>query len=291
MRAAAPRRGERRADAYASRHRSSSSAPGWSSLHVAPRSEIRPTGLGPPLQPLRRFRSRSIPSYRRSGRDGPELEPADGPFLPAHRLGRLPRGEAGEEPQLDGLALLRRSAVAAPRRRCPSPGGATASSSGPVLARSARSTTTSSVGVLAAGPDVIDDDVPGQPEEPAPEGDAPRLVARQRLQGLDEDELRQVLRVARAADAGWRRSGRPARGSGRRATRRPQGHPALRRSTRRSIASSSMVITIRAPPVLGLRRLRRSPIGTGPRPRRRRAGTRAPRTRRSATGRYAVARP
>ena len=57
-------------------------------------------------------------------------------------------------------------------------------------------------GVLAAGPDVVDHDVPGQPEEPAPEGDAPRLVARQGLQGLDEDELRQVLRVARAADAG-----------------------------------------------------------------------------------------
>ena len=56
--------------------------------------------------------------------------------------------------------------------------------------------------VLPARPDVIDDDIPGQPEQPAPEGDAPRLIARQRLQGLDEDELRQVLRVARAADAG-----------------------------------------------------------------------------------------
>ena len=57
------------------------------------------------------------------------------------------------------------------------------------------------VGVLVAGPHVIDDRVPGQPEEPAPERDAPRLVSRQRLQGLDEDGLRQVLRVRRALDA------------------------------------------------------------------------------------------
>ena len=57
------------------------------------------------------------------------------------------------------------------------------------------------VRVFVAGPDMIDDGVPGQPEEPAPERDAPRLVARQRLQGLDEDELRQVLRVRRAMDA------------------------------------------------------------------------------------------
>jgi hypothetical protein len=56
--------------------------------------------------------------------------------------------------------------------------------------------------MVAAGPHMVDDYVPGQPEEPAPEGDAPRLVARERLQGLDEDKLRQVLRVARAADAG-----------------------------------------------------------------------------------------
>src|SRR6185369_1830482 len=48
---------------------------------------------------------------------------------------------------------------------------------------------------------LIDDRVPGQPEQPAPEGNAPRLIARERFQGLDEDELRQVLRVARAADA------------------------------------------------------------------------------------------
>ena len=63
------------------------------------------------------------------------------------------------------------------------------------------STTSVEGDVLPARPDVIDDDVPGQPEQPAPEGDAPRLVARERLQGLDEDELRQVLRIARAADA------------------------------------------------------------------------------------------
>ena len=50
-------------------------------------------------------------------------------------------------------------------------------------------------------PDEIDDGIPGQPEEPAPEGHAPRFVARQRLQDLDEDELRQVLRVRRALDA------------------------------------------------------------------------------------------
>src|SRR5688500_4874846 len=57
------------------------------------------------------------------------------------------------------------------------------------------------IGMVMASPNVIDDRVPGQPEEPAPERDAPRLVARQGLQGLDEDELRQVLRVRRALDA------------------------------------------------------------------------------------------
>ena len=57
------------------------------------------------------------------------------------------------------------------------------------------------LGVLVSRPDVVDDRIPGQPEEPAPEGNAPRLIARQRLQGLDEDELRQVLRVRRALDA------------------------------------------------------------------------------------------
>src|SRR5688500_5314710 len=57
------------------------------------------------------------------------------------------------------------------------------------------------IGMVMASPNVIDDRVPGQPEEPAPERDAPRLVARQGLQGLDEDELRQVLRVRRAMDA------------------------------------------------------------------------------------------
>ena len=56
--------------------------------------------------------------------------------------------------------------------------------------------------MVPTGPDVVDHNVPGQPEQPAPEWDAPRFVSRDRLQGLDEDELRQVLRVARAADAG-----------------------------------------------------------------------------------------
>src|SRR3954465_14386103 len=55
--------------------------------------------------------------------------------------------------------------------------------------------------MLVAGWDVIDDCIPGQPEEPAPEGNAPRLIARKRLQDLDEDVLRQVLRVRRALDA------------------------------------------------------------------------------------------
>ena len=76
----------------------------------------------------------------------------------------------------------------------------TASSSGPASAP-ARSTDWSEVGVLVACPDVIDDRVPCQAEQPAPEWDTPRLVARQCLQGLDEDELRQVLRVARVAHA------------------------------------------------------------------------------------------
>ena len=57
------------------------------------------------------------------------------------------------------------------------------------------------VGVLVACPDEIDDRVPCQAEQPAPERDASRFVARQCFQGLDEDQLRQVLRVARAADA------------------------------------------------------------------------------------------
>jgi len=55
--------------------------------------------------------------------------------------------------------------------------------------------------MVPSRPALIDDRVPGQPEQPAPERDAPRLVARQRFQGLDEDELRQVLRVTRAVDA------------------------------------------------------------------------------------------
>ncbi len=57
-------------------------------------------------------------------------------------------------------------------------------------------------GQLATRSDVIDHDIPGQLEQPAPEGDAPRFVARERLQGLDEDELRQVLRVVRADTGG-----------------------------------------------------------------------------------------
>ena len=55
--------------------------------------------------------------------------------------------------------------------------------------------------MIVASPYVIDDRIPGQPEQPAPERDAPRLIARERFQGLDEDELRQVLRVRRAVDA------------------------------------------------------------------------------------------
>ncbi len=55
--------------------------------------------------------------------------------------------------------------------------------------------------MVVARPDEIDDSVPGQPEEPAPERDTSRLVARQGLQDLDEDELCQVLRVRRALDA------------------------------------------------------------------------------------------
>ena len=56
------------------------------------------------------------------------------------------------------------------------------------------------IGVFVASPGEVDNSVPGQPEEPAPEGNAPRFVSRQRFQGLDEDELRQVLRVRRAVD-------------------------------------------------------------------------------------------
>ena len=48
---------------------------------------------------------------------------------------------------------------------------------------------------------MVDDRVPGQPKQPAPEGDAPGGEPRQGLQGLDEDKLRQVLRVTRVADA------------------------------------------------------------------------------------------
>ena len=55
--------------------------------------------------------------------------------------------------------------------------------------------------VVVARAHVVDDGIPGQPEEPAPEGNATRLVPRQRFQGLDEDMLRQVLHVRRALDA------------------------------------------------------------------------------------------
>ena len=47
------------------------------------------------------------------------------------------------------------------------------------------------VRVLTPGPEVVDDRVPGQPKEPAPKGDPA---------GLDEDDLGQVLRVARMVD-------------------------------------------------------------------------------------------
>ena len=107
----------------------------------------------------------------------------------------------------------------------------------------ARSTDRVEVGVLVAGPDEIDDRVPGQPEQPAPERDAPRLVARQRFQGLDEDELRQVLRVRSGGGRGWRCSDRPAGGKWSKSRPKAQASPAWASATSRSIAASSRVTT------------------------------------------------
>ncbi len=131
--------------------------------------------------------------------DRPELQSADRSLLLAHHLGRLAGGEAGEEAEGDGVALVvgqgrqgdpdRFDLLAGHRQLVRSGLGA-----GP-LGRLGE------VGVLVARPDEIDDRVPCQAEQPAPERDAALLVARQCLQGLDEDQLRQVLRVARAPDA------------------------------------------------------------------------------------------
>src|SRR5437762_7261753 len=46
------------------------------------------------------------PELAAQGRDGPELETADGPLLLAHRIRGLPGGEPGKEPQRDCLSLL-----------------------------------------------------------------------------------------------------------------------------------------------------------------------------------------
>ena len=131
--------------------------------------------------------------------DGPELEPADGPFLLAHHLGRLAGGEAGEEAKRDGVSL-----IVGQRRQGGTHLVQLLADHGDLV----RPQVHPGVGVggvqvrmFVAGPDMIDDGVTGQPEEPAPERDAPRLETRQSLQGLDEDELRQVLRVRRALDA------------------------------------------------------------------------------------------
>ena len=127
------------------------------------------------------------------------MEPADRPFLLAHHLGGFSRRQAGEEAQCDGVSLFVRQR----RERGRDFVEFLARDRDLVWACIGAGLVTGrlEVDVVVPRPDVIDDRVPGQPEEPAPERDAPRLVARQGFQGLDEDELRQVLRVRRAVDA------------------------------------------------------------------------------------------
>src|SRR6266566_6540560 len=132
-------------------------------------------------------------------RDRPELETANGSFLFTHCLGGFPGREPGEEAQGDGFSLLVRQRRQGRLDRVE------------LLADDDHLVGTGiparlfhhgfQIGVVVARPDEVDDRVPGQPEEPAPERDTSRLVAGQGLQDLDEDELRQVLRVRRALDA------------------------------------------------------------------------------------------
>ena len=120
--------GDRRASAYASRRRASSS-----SARFLDRSSRRPSGPVGPLNaipvPVARAsgsRSRAGAARRRSPGTG-----VRGSFLPAsHHLGRLAGGEAGEEAERDGVALV----VGQRRRAAPTSSSSwriTATSSGP----------------------------------------------------------------------------------------------------------------------------------------------------------------
>src|SRR5919107_1057835 len=131
------------------------------------------------------------PELATKRRNRPELESANSPFLLSHRLGGFAGGQAAEEPQGDRFSLV----VGQPRER---------GADGVELLSDDRDLVGAGVavgppddrlqlGVLVTRPNMIDDRIPGQPEEPAPEGNATRLVPRQRFQGLDEDVLRQVL--------------------------------------------------------------------------------------------------
>jgi hypothetical protein len=133
------------------------------------------------------------------GGDGAELESADRSFLSAHHLGSLAGRKAGEEAQGDGFSLV----VGQRRKRgvdsievLPDHRHVLGSRfAGAVEGHRIQ------VGVFVTCPSEIYDRIPGQPKEPAPEGNAPRLISRKRFQGLYEDKLRQVLRVRRAVDA------------------------------------------------------------------------------------------
>ena len=120
-------------------------------------------------------------------------------FLASHCLSGLACRESGEEPKRDCVALvIGERCESAAHGFDPLPGRDDLVGTRSVVRALDR---VGDIGVLPIRPDEVDHRVPGQPEEPAPEGNAPRLVSRKRLQGLDEDGLRQVLRVTRASDA------------------------------------------------------------------------------------------
>src|SRR5688572_21953303 len=162
--------GDSRTSAYrSSRRSSSSSAPSetfmWSSIVRDP----RPVGSAD----LRSKGERLVVDVEMAPQrtDRPELETPNGSFLLAHRLGRLAGREAGEEPERDDLALLFGQLAERGRHRVKILANDRDLVRTCVSVRALRDHL--QVGVLVAGPDVIDDRVPGQPEQPAPEGHAP----------------------------------------------------------------------------------------------------------------------
>src|SRR5689334_707658 len=172
IRAVAATSGLSRARAYAPRRRSSSGSIASiacmsSSIRLARRSSRPATGrLAIELR-------RVDPELAAKRRDRPELQPPDRSFLLAHRLGCLASREAREEPQRDGVSLLVRQSgecrtdgveLLADHRDLVGAGVAVGETRDCLEA-----------GVVVSGSGVIDDSIPGQPEEPAPEGNAARL--------------------------------------------------------------------------------------------------------------------